>query len=340
NDFIVSDPYNWTDGIARVYLFWGGDSISFARSTVFSDSVLGFFGTSVANIVDINGDGFDDLAIGADNENKVYYYYCGNPMIVNPGMVVSLNAQEIGMAGYLNRSGIEDYFISDGLIYFFSGKSLLFTINWFDLGGSGYVNVQSNCDLNNDGYSDYIIGNTDYINSDSVMVGGAFVYFGGKIIDTVYRFKLEGEHKWDEFSKIMTTVDINGDGYDELFIMAPGYPDYNNPLGKVYIYSCKKNLSDVKVNKQTSPYNFDLYQNYPDPFDPSTVISYQIASAGKVSLKVYDLLGREVATLVNGVRAAGNYTTTFNAVNLPSGVYFYRLQAGIFMQTKIMLVLK
>lgn len=83
-----------------------------------------------------------------------------------------------------------------------------------------------------------------------------------------------------------------------------------------------------------------LSQNYPNPFNPSTVINYQIASPGKVSLKVYDLLGREVATLVNEEKAAGNYKATFNAMNLPSGVYFYRLQTATYSNTKKLLLLK
>jgi hypothetical protein len=89
-----------------------------------------------------------------------------------------------------------------------------------------------------------------------------------------------------------------------------------------------------------TPRGFLLSQNYPNPFNPSTVINYQLASAGKVSLKVYDLLGREVATLVNGMKAAGNYSATLNAGNLPSGVYFYRLQTGSFNSTKKLVLLK
>jgi Secretion system C-terminal sorting domain len=83
-----------------------------------------------------------------------------------------------------------------------------------------------------------------------------------------------------------------------------------------------------------------LLQNYPNPFNPSTVISYQVASLGKVNLKVFDLLGREVAMLVNEVKSIGNYELTFNAANLPSGVYFYRLQVGSFTETKRLVLLK
>jgi hypothetical protein len=97
-------------------------------------------------------------------------------------------------------------------------------------------------------------------------------------------------------------------------------------------------VSDGAVNQ--TPLKCSLSQNYPNPFNPSTVISYQVASAGNVSLKVFDLLGREVVTLVNEVTSAGSYTATFNAVNMPSGVYFYRLQAGSFTETKRLVLLK
>ncbi len=85
---------------------------------------------------------------------------------------------------------------------------------------------------------------------------------------------------------------------------------------------------------------FELSQNFPNPFNPSTKITYSIPERGNVSLKVFDLLGSEVAELVKGEMVAGTYDITFNASNLPSGVYFYRLQAGSFTQTKKMILLK
>ena len=88
------------------------------------------------------------------------------------------------------------------------------------------------------------------------------------------------------------------------------------------------------------PGKFVLNQNYPNPFNPSTTISYQIPSQQFVTLKVYDVLGNEVAVLVNEYRNAGSYEVNFNSSNLTSGVYFYTLRAGDFIQTKKMLLLK
>ncbi len=88
------------------------------------------------------------------------------------------------------------------------------------------------------------------------------------------------------------------------------------------------------------PRTFELLQNYPNPFNPTTVISYQLPVSSEVSLKIYDMLGRQVATLVEGRQEAGRYQVSFNAVQLASGLYFYRLQAGTFTQTRKMMLLK
>jgi len=84
----------------------------------------------------------------------------------------------------------------------------------------------------------------------------------------------------------------------------------------------------------------ELSQNYPNPFNPSTVISYQLPVSGQVSLKIYDMLGREVQTLVNETQAAGRYSVRFNASGLSSGTYFYKLQANGLVQTKKLTLLK
>ena len=94
---------------------------------------------------------------------------------------------------------------------------------------------------------------------------------------------------------------------------------------------------DEEIN---TPLSFNLSQNYPNPFNPSTRIQYAIDSRQFVSLKVYDILGKEVATLVNEEKSVGTYEQNWNAANLPSGVYFYHLQAGDYVETKKMVLLK
>jgi hypothetical protein len=83
-----------------------------------------------------------------------------------------------------------------------------------------------------------------------------------------------------------------------------------------------------------------LEQNYPNPFNPVTTINYSISGNGFVSLKIYDVLGKEVAVLVNKKKDAGKYTIEFNGSNFASGVYFYKLESGSFIQTKRMVLIK
>ncbi len=93
-------------------------------------------------------------------------------------------------------------------------------------------------------------------------------------------------------------------------------------------------------NRSVVPLNFSLDQNYPNPFNPSTVISYQLAAGGNVTLKIYDILGREVKTLVNDYEQAGRHKVSFEASNLASGVYLYRLDAGKYSSVKKLVLLK
>jgi hypothetical protein len=88
------------------------------------------------------------------------------------------------------------------------------------------------------------------------------------------------------------------------------------------------------------PQQFLLQQNYPNPFNPTTTIKYQLPAQSHVTLKVFDVLGREVATLLDGVEQAGYKSVTFDASRLSSSVYFYRLQAGNYIETKKLLLLR
>ena len=102
----------------------------------------------------------------------------------------------------------------------------------------------------------------------------------------------------------------------------------------------KDHPTDVKENVSSLPSDFMLEQNFPNPFNPTTNIRYNVTKTTKVTLKVYDMLGREVQTLVNTFQSPGQYTVTFNGQGLASGVYFYRINAGDFSATKKLMLLK
>ncbi|KUO59405.1 MAG: T9SS type A sorting domain-containing protein [Ignavibacteriaceae bacterium] len=99
-------------------------------------------------------------------------------------------------------------------------------------------------------------------------------------------------------------------------------------------------VTDVNYLPSSIPDNYNLYQNYPNPFNPATVISYSLPREGFVSLRVYDILGNEVAELANEQKSAGTYRVDFNADNLSSGVYFYRIKIDGFAQAKKMIIQK
>jgi len=105
-------------------------------------------------------------------------------------------------------------------------------------------------------------------------------------------------------------------------------------------YDGSYRYSNIVFIENPAPVDFALLQNYPNPFNPTTRIQYQVASNSKVTLKVYNILGNVVATLVGEYKPAGVYEMEFNASTLPSGTYFYQLTAGSFSETKKMILLK
>jgi hypothetical protein len=119
----------------------------------------------------------------------------------------------------------------------------------------------------------------------------------------------------------------------------PDFHDHWNfgPKFPVKILSEPVTGVDERTN---SPNDFKLYQNYPNPFNPSTKIQFAVTKSSKVLLRVYDVTGHEVSTLVNETKSSGEYEISFNAADLPSGIYFYNLSAGNFTETKKMLLLK
>lgn len=98
-------------------------------------------------------------------------------------------------------------------------------------------------------------------------------------------------------------------------------------------------VTDIGENA-SNPILYKLYDNYPNPFNPSTKIKFSIPSSEFVTLKVYEVLGSEVATLINEEKPAGNFEITWNAESVPSGVYFYTLQAGNFVESRKMILMK
>jgi len=166
--------------------------------------------------------------------------------------------------------------------------------------------------------------------------------------DSVFRQKADSA--WLSVKKllILNSFDEQGSVFRVgLYLYAPSVGMFVPEVAKWIIFLYRGQLI-VGVEDATETPNYcHLYQNYPNPFNPSTTIYYSIPDlpAGRqglsfVTLKVYDVLGNEIATLVNEEKPIGNYTVEFDATNLPSGIYFYQLRAGNYVETRKMVLMK
>jgi hypothetical protein len=116
---------------------------------------------------------------------------------------------------------------------------------------------------------------------------------------------------------------------------------FDDKTGTMQAWTATVTLNPVGITSNNEiPRDYSLSQNYPNPFNPTTSIKFQLPKDGDVKLIVSDLLGREAAILENGFKKAGSYEISFNASDLPSGIYFYRLTAGDFESTRKMILLK
>ena len=167
-----------------------------------------------------------------------------------------------------------------------------------------------------------------------------------EIGDTVRWKNVEGNHNVvaDDGSFTSGSASTSSWVYDHVFTSAGENPYYCVNHGSAGGNGMAGNVTvevPTGVAKQNGLINnFKLEQNYPNPFNPNTKINWQSPAGGRQTLKIFDVVGNEIATLIDEVKPAGNYDIEFDASSLSSGVYFYRLNAGAYIQTKKMLLIK
>ncbi len=179
--------------------------------------------------------------------------------------------------------------------------------------------------------------------SGRVYVGGRFTQAGGVSANRVARFD-PATNSWSALgtgaqngvNERVYALAVDGSGR----VYVGGEFTEAGGFASTYIARWTSGASRIEQIGADVPRTFLLEQNYPNPFNPSTTIRYQLPVASEVKLEVYDVLGKKVAKLVNERQAAGVYQVIWNANGLSSGTYFYRLQAGQFVQTRKMMLVK
>jgi len=181
------------------------------------------------------------------------------------------------------------------------------------------------------------------------LVWGAHPTMGPQVIYKVYR-KINLNGTWTliatttakEYTDAQMLLEEPGFLAPNLYykVIASSQPPTTDESNTVICRGTKSPKKEVVQQIVTLPMEFALEQNYPNPFNPTTQINYSVKEAGLVTLKVYDILGKEIANLVNENKEAGNYSVNFDASQLPSGVYIYNMQSGSFVSSKKMILIK
>ncbi len=203
---------------------------------------------------------------------------------------------------------------------------------------------------------DYVTG-MQWMDDGSIFIAGAFSSAYPYYSMQNMNFSADGEFQYiDGFQMLTSPTEVLTSSigcakapHGDIVVVGNSSSTYWNVIN---ILSFSNSPNRIENNTVSVPQSYQLFQNYPNPFNPETTIKYSIPKVAHVSLKVYDILGREVETLVDKVQPAGNYQVKFsqqtlnveqqsnNRNFLSSGVYFYRLRAGSFVQTKKMLMIK
>ena len=296
---------------------WNGSDYGFAliryNSNGSLDNTFGTNGIVITSVGD-SSDYANSIAIQSDGK------------IITAGYSYNDSDYDFALARYNSNGSLDNTFGTNGVVT-------------TDVGAAEYY------------------ANSIAIQSDGKIIAAGNSFNGSNFDIALVRYNSNGSLDNTFGTNGVVTTDVGTEGdyatsiaiqSDEKIIVAGG-SIYMARFSFLRIVRYLNNAStgvDEKDNGEI-PTAFALEQNYPNPFNPTTAISYQLPVIGFVTLKVYDLLGREVATLVNETKAPGNYEVNFNASNLPSGVYFYQLkavpfgrQAGEFNATNKMILLK
>jgi len=319
-----------------VYLFYGGDPPDTTTEWIVRPSGC----SRIAGAGDVNGDGWDDILVGASyNERKaVLLYLGGSPMDTMPDVVFYGRYLSICGAGDLNGDGYGDIAIGRDPTRIYFGGAAMDTIVDLILSASelddGFgVAVACAGDVNKDGYSDLVVGAPHSHYDD----GKVYVYLGGSPMDTLPDAIMAGSGIGQFGAAVASAGDVNGDGCEDILVGEYGWW-IDKFKGRAHVFAGDSLMYNSGVEEGDSyklqVISYELGQNYPNPFNATTIINYELRimnSPNRTTLKIYNLLGQEVKTLVDKLQKGGRYEVTWDGRSdsgekVGSGIYFYRLE--------------
>ncbi|MBI5215286.1 MAG: T9SS type A sorting domain-containing protein [Ignavibacteriae bacterium] len=333
------------DGLSDLVLGTLSGQLSYFKNTgtktqpafTLEDSSFSDIGGNFAyapTFVDINGDGRKDLVLGRfDGQVEIYYGFDSIITIYNYKPDDSLMTGQFAVPAFTDIDGDNDFDLfvgtSNGKIRLYrnNGNTMQF-IDTLITSSFQSIDVGENAkplfvDIDNDDDDDLFIGNSE----------GKMFFFEndgtGQFTERTNRYA--DIHGMKESAPAFADVDSDGDL--DLFV--------GTSKGGLQFYRNAKPVGVDESNREPqTPNQIMLFQNYPNPFNPSTNFGFRIANFGLVTLKIFDVLGREVAIVVNETKQAGNYSVSWDASGLPSGVYIYRLSTGQKVLSKKLLLVR
>jgi len=354
SDFIIGAPFDNGNGqqyAGKAFVYSGLDSSLLYEKQ--GGAANDYFGWSVAGAGDVNNDGKADFIVGAWGDDEVTFVNSGSAFVYS-GATGNLLRSEFGIAdgqrfgwsvagtGDVNGDGKADFMVGapgagsgSGKAQVFSGAGgLIYTKNGSSGGDSLGYSVAGAGNSDGDGVPDFIVGAPN----TSSGRGSAYLYSG---INGGLIVSINGEVTGDGFgTSVAGGGDMLNDGTDEFLVGAP-YAD--DDRGSAYVYHIIAVLGRASSNSK--PVSFGLEQNYPNPFNPNTTIKYTLPQAAKVELKIYNILGQVVKTLVEEEKPAGFYEVNWDGRDeqgrsVSSSIYLYQIKAGDFVETKKMQLVK
>lgn len=343
DDLIVGAPFDDVFASGRIFFYFGGKNFGGDPGGMLRGETASGLGASISVIGDINKDGCMDIIAGAPSssgpafpKSKAYLIYGSKDSILDSIVAFpddstarNINFGNITSAlGDVDGDGYNDFGVASYYyLKIYSGKTLEvikrinITPEWYR-----FTSLTGGFDLNGDHFSDIIVG---VDNREFQYAGASIVFLGGKEIDTIPAWINNGRSKFQYFGRSIDYAgDVNGDGFKDLIVGASGVQLYSDE-GHAYLLSMNSKIDDVEKGKPAGLKDYKLYQNYPNPFNPTTTIAYDLPSSGHLTLKLYNILGSEVATLLDKDQAKGSCTINFDASHyrLSSGIYILKLSA-------------